>query len=618
MASKYSDEFKLRVVRAGLDLGASFRAARAFGLQAATVLAWSRDEKLVSEAGKRDDLSSGTPLASVLAFKVRVVRDAIKSYVAPGKKIISKPRLNRILGVSQDFGIPYEVAESWCRDDKLFKMARDGLLEEMAARGKEEAPAVSGEEEACAPCFVDGGDVPSDVPADGSPFDEGFIALGGNLVPAGDSVERPEPFDAAGPGSPAGQLFPGFSADAPAQGDNVFPGPSGVVPDEPGCASLPGIVSDGEAGSSSGDHNRQKDFICVSGDDLWGDELWSDGEPQDCWESDAASEGKASASADGKGQEGLCPGDSPETAGEKPCCPEPSRLFSRKFSRKSLEKRLNRAFRDCVRDYEDPDIDGPVNPVLKSFRLGSFSGKRAECLGLSLLELVRDGDRYAVRDALGLAHEFACEFGFGDCSGLSSYRAPAIVLVSSIILHVRFGDCGHMSVDDFLRTMASDLELSSDVLSSSGGGFLFGTDACHYYRITREMYDAEPGRYEGMLFDGVRGSGLVERDKDGNVVRNGLVGMPLRASAVERYLSFAVDMFRMYADKEREVVVWGLLHGLALFFDNFAVEKDAAKVLSSLGEKERGIICRWKGISDADKFFSDVLAGDRAAGTGSD
>ena len=149
-------------------------------------------------------------------------------------------------------------------------------------------PSGSGDSGGVSPDVLAGGEVPGS-----SPFDDGFISPGNNLMPADEPVERYEPFDAAGPDSPAGQPFPGFSADAPAQGDGFSPEGENVVSGEDGYPSPAG--SDGvESGG-----------IPAGGGGFPGSS-----EPRDYWNPDAAAGGGDAGSLGFGGDGGGYPGDS--------------------------------------------------------------------------------------------------------------------------------------------------------------------------------------------------------------------------------------------------------------------------------------------------------------------
>lgn len=161
------------------------------------------------------------------------------------------------------------------------------------------------------------------------------------------------------------------------------------------------------------------------------------------------------------------------------------------------------------------------------------------------LMAIRDGDEYAYRDASSLASNiFPVEKGGGGSNPNQYFIDMAKDLLTTAILHVRF--CDDFQGED--KSLAGVLhwltQIDVEALKNGGGdngdeNGEVGKQQClemiekpHFYRITKDMYERDPRRYKDMMIDGKPGRSYIVRDKEGKIIKNGIIGKKIPANDV--------------------------------------------------------------------------------------
>lgn len=209
-------------------------------------------------------------------------------------------------------------------------------------------------------------------------------------------------------------------------------------------------------------------------------------------------------------------------------------------------------------------------------RVLKFAPCSYDTLRFNPVMAIRDGDEYAFRDASEIASIiFAAEKKGGGNDEASEYFSNmAKDLVTGALLHIRFGDYEDKSLAGLLHWL-TDIDTEDLEGAKGDANGELGKKQClemikseHFYVITEQMYANRPRYYEDMIFEGGRrGRDFVRRDRDGNVVENGLIGMKCPAEDPNIKIKLAAQSSLSQNAKERGSTYATIRSKLALFND---------------------------------------------------
>lgn len=208
-------------------------------------------------------------------------------------------------------------------------------------------------------------------------------------------------------------------------------------------------------------------------------------------------------------------------------------------------------------------------------RVLKFAPCSYETLRFNPVMAIRDGDEFAFRDASLIASIIFApsKVGGGGDEASEYFSNMAKDLVTGALLHIRFGDYEDKSLAGLLHFLT---EIDTESLESAEGDSKgdLGKEQClemiksrHWFRITEAMYNGRPKYYESMTVDGKRGDDWIERDRDGRIIRNGLIGRRIPATDPDMKIKLAAQSSLSQNAKERGSTYATVRSKLSLFND---------------------------------------------------
>lgn len=188
---------------------------------------------------------------------------------------------------------------------------------------------------------------------------------------------------------------------------------------------------------------------------------------------------------------------------------------------------------------------------------------------------IRDGDEYAYRDASLIASIIFAppKTGGGGDEAAEYFSSMAKDLVTGALLHIRFSDYPDKSLAGLLHFLN---DASDDAVCGGNGGenddagkeqMQAMMKAVHTFCITERMYANNPQMYERMIINGRPGKSYITKDKDGKIIRNGLIGQKIPAKDVHDKIRQAAVTSLSQNAKERGSTWSTVRSKLSLFND---------------------------------------------------
>lgn len=208
-------------------------------------------------------------------------------------------------------------------------------------------------------------------------------------------------------------------------------------------------------------------------------------------------------------------------------------------------------------------------------RVIKFAPCSYDTLRFNPVMAIRDGDEYAFRDASTIASVIFApsKVGGGGDEASEYFSNMAKDLVTGVLLHIRFGDYEDKSLAGLLHYL-TDIDTATLESAQGEANDDLGKAQClemikskHFYTITEQMYRNRPQYYESMSFGNVKGKSLVKKDKDGNIIENGLIGLRIPADDPDKKIKLAAQSSLSQNSKERGSTYATVRSKLSLFND---------------------------------------------------